>query len=107
MKTPAFPSLLHMTRKIITFKHSKNNETQTNEIQKFALHQRQQINKLLINNPILGGWGCTHMLTFTGMFCGSGLVFHKKSLDRSPIFVIKYRSAIFEVKKPFEMGPNL
>ena len=62
------------------------------------------------------------MLRHAGMCCPNGLLFHQKSLDMGPILVKiilrrgshftkivkkKLKSAIFEVEKPLEMGPDL
>ena len=61
------------------------------------------------------------MLRHTGMCRPNGLLFQQKSLDMGPILVKKsleegpisnksrkkVKSAIFEVEKPLEMGPDL
>ena len=66
--------------------------------------------------------GGTLMLKHTGMCRPNGLLSHQKSLDMGPILVKKIytrrshftkiekkivKSAIFEVEKPLEMGPDL
>ena len=67
--------------------------------------------------------GGTHMLRHTGMCRPNGLLFHQKSLDMDPLLFKKIlwrgshftkiatkknaKSAVFEVEKPLEMGPDL